>query len=1048
MIKYITPFIVLLACLSFFQAFSQVNIQVSGKVIDKATRQGLPGVSITSGTLTKQTDPKGMYSIPVKPGTTIRFSYIGFIAQSIKIEPGQTTLNVVLLDDTKALGEVVVRGFVNRPREVSSGSSTIITAKDLADQPVSNVEQLLQGKVAGLNIQNNTGAPGFRGSVQIRGLSTLNVSGEGADSYLASASPLYIIDGVPLDADQASEMGYQTGPGISPISLIAPEDIQSIEVLKDAQATSLYGSRGAYGVIIITTKRGNSPVPRVRYTGQTFVASPPKLRSTLGGVYERNFKIQQVMNNALNPDDIRRLGTTPFLSDSLNSYYNNSTDWQSVFYQKTLNQTHTISVDGGDPDLFNYRTSFTYYSEKGVIKNTGFNRYTSNMYMEYKPSPKFSFFGTLAGSLGQKQKGDGLGMLQTGVAKNGQSSSLLPPPSFFQSSAGVISALETDNSALTRNLRVNVNGKYQLLEGLGIGTSLSYDYYSETEDTFTPAAANNSFTRIVGFAGRRSTLYNRNNLQYNKDLSSGHNFFFSFFNEFYIRGGQRTVIQQERTPNDQIQGPFGYGAYDSSGGGVLPGYTDDRSTSYAGAFTYNYKRKYSLELTYRLDGSSASGAENRYSKDPSIGFRWNFNKEDFFKKFKWLDLGSVRLNWGKNITPNGSLEVIYGVYDIKGNYNDNPSIGINYDRLPNPSLKPTTTLQYNLGFDLAVLNNKIEFNFDTYYKKVDNMGMIRNLSNITGFNQVGSNDAAIINYGYEFTINVRPTNPNSNFNIRFNANAAINRDVLAKLPEESHGQMIVWNNDANSQQHILYRVGKNTFSNYLRINQGTYSTNADVPIDPVTGLRYQTAGRYFQAGDPNLKDVNGDYILDINDYLISGNAQPLFVGGLGFEATFYKRFQLSANASYTIGRTILNNALADRLAIMQNPFGLSSVVPLDDVDIWTKPGDVAKYPNPYDYARYGSIQPLRKDQTLWAESGSYLKINSLTLGYAFPKEKLRRFGLYNLRFHCTTTNVITFSKYSGPNPENVNSLGRDNSNGYPSPRTYTIGINMELLNGQ
>lgn len=1048
MIKYITPFIVLLACISFFQAFSQANIQVSGKVIDKATRQGLPGVSVTSGTLTKQTDRNGMYSIQVKTGTTIRFSYIGFIAQSIKTEPGQTTLNVVLLDDTKALGEVVVRGYVNRPKEVSSGASTIITAKDLADQPVSSVEQLLQGKVAGLNIQNNTGAPGFRGSVQIRGLSTLNIGGSGADSYLESASPLYIIDGVPLDADQASEMGYQTGPGISPISLIPPEDIQSIEVLKDAQATSLYGSRGAYGVIIITTKRGNSPVPRVRYTGQTFVSSPPKLRPTLGGVYERNLKIQQVINNALNADDFRRLGTTPFLSDSLNAYYNNSTDWQSIFYQTTLNQTHTLSVDGGDPNLFNYRTSFTYYSEKGVIKNTGYNRYNTNMNMEYKPSPKFSFSGTLSGSLGQKQKGDGLGILQTGVATNGQSSSLLPPPSFFQSSAGVISALQTDNNALTRNLRVNVDGKYQLLEGLRLGSALSYDYYSETEDTFTPGAANKSFTRVYGYAGRRSTLYNRNSLQYGKTIHSDHDFFVSFFNEFYIRAAQSGLISQQRTPNDQIQGPFGYGAYDSTGGGVLPGYKDERSASYSGAFSYNYKRKYVLDLTYRLDGSSLSGIDNRYAKNPAIGLRWNFNKEAFFKNYDWLNAGSVRLSWGKTITPQGNLEGIYGRYDIKGNYNDNPSIGINYDRLPNPSLKPTTTLQYNLGFDLAILNNKVEFNFDTYFKKVNNMVIDRGLSNLTGFNVVASNDAAIINYGYEFTVSVRPTDPSSNFNIRFSANAAINRDVLAKLPEEYHGQLVKWDGDQNSLQHVVFRVGRNTLSNYLRINQGTYSTNADVPTDPVTGLRYQTAGRFFQAGDPNLKDINGDYVLDANDYLISGNAQPLFVGGLSFDATLYKRFQLNVNASYTVSRTILNNALADRLAIMQNPFDLRSVVPLDDVDIWTKPGDVAKYPNPYDYARYGSIQPLRKDQTLWAESGSYLKINNVTLAYTFPRERVRRFGLYNLRLHCSTNNVITFSKYTGPNPENVNSLGRDNSNGYPVPRTYTIGINMELLNGQ
>lgn len=1047
--KIIIPIIFLLTCLSFLKVFSQTAILISGKVTDKAEKQAIPGVSVSSGNITRTTDGDGVYTISVVPGATIKFSNVGYLTQTFKVPAGQNKLNVVLVEDNKALNEVVVRGYVSRAKEISSGSSTVITAKDLADQPVTNVEQLLQGKVAGLNIQNNTGAPGFRGSVQIRGLSTMTIGGSGGDSFLESASPLYIIDGVPLDADQASEMGFETpGPGVSPISLIPPEDIQSIEILKDAQATSLYGSRGAYGVIIITTKRGNSPVPRVRYSVQAFVSSPPKLRSTLGGVYERNFKIQQVLNNALNPDDIRRLGTTAFLSDSLNKYYDNSTDWQSIFYQTTYNQTHNLSVDGGDPNLFNYKANFSYYSQKGIIKNTGFNRYSTSMNMEYKPSSKFRFFGSLFGALGKTQKGDGLGILQTGVASNGQASSLLPEPSFFQSSAGVLSALQTDNDATSRNLRVNIDSRYQLLEGLNLGSSLSYDYYSDGEDTFTPAIANNSFTRVKGYAGRRSTLYNRNSLQYAKTIGTDHDFFINFFNEFSKQTGQSGIIQQERTPNDQIQGPFGYGAFNSSGGGVLPGYKDVRLASYSGAFSYNYKRKYILDLTYRLDGSSSSGINNRYAKNPSIGLRWNFQKEAFLEKYSWLNAGSLRLSWGKTISPKGNLESIFGRYDINGNYNDNQTIAINYDRIPNPLLKPTTTLQYNLGFDLSVLNNRIDFTFDTYFKKVDNMVTDRFLSDISGFTKVSSNDAAIINYGYEFAVNLRPSNPNSNFNISFNLNAAINRDVLARLPEEYHGQLINRDSDPNSLQHVVLRVGRNTLSNYLRINQGTYSKDSDVPFDPVTSLRYQTNGRFFQAGDPNLLDVNGDYILDDNDYLISGNSQPLFVGGFSFNAVAYKRFQLNVYASYTVGRTILNNALSDRLAIMQNPFGLSSVVPLSDVDIWIKPGDVAKYPNPYDYARYGSIQPLRKDQTLWAESGSYLKINNVTLAYNFNKEKIRRFGLYNLRVHFSTNNVITFSKYTGPNPENVNSLGRDNSNGYPVPRTYTIGLNMELANGQ
>ena len=942
---------------------------------------------------------------------------------------------------------MVVRGYVSRLKKLSTGASTTISGKEIQDIPVSNVEQLLQGKVAGMNIQVNTGAPGFRGSVQIRGLSTLSVTGNGNESFLQPTSPLYIIDGVPIDADKAAEYGFLTqGPGISPTSLIPPEDIESIEVLKDAQSTSLYGSRAAYGVILITTKRGNSVIPRVRYTSNLFLVKPPKLRETIGGNAERRLKMEQVIKNALSTDDIRRMGETNFLSDSLNSFYNNSTDWQSIFYQSTTNQTHNLAIDGGN-QTFNYKTNLGYFSEKGVIKNTGFDRYSLNMNMEFKPNKKFRLFGSLFGALGEQRKGDGVGLLQRGVAANGQTSSLLPPPSFFQASSSVISALKTNNDNNSRNLRTNLDIRYEFIPGLALASTISYDFTSDTEDSFKPAAANSQFAQVYAYNGRSFSLYSRNILSYAKTFKTNHNIFISAFNELYKQGSQAGIIRQERTANDQLQGPLGYDAYYSRGGGVLSTYRDARIASFAGSFSYNFKNKYVLDLSYRMDGTSASGMENPYSKNPAIGLRWNFQTEDFMKNIKWLSSGSLRSSWGKNIVPGGSLQSIYGVYNINGNYNNNPAIAINYDQIPNPTLKPTTTVQYNLGFDLGLFSNRFEVNFDTYFKQVDNIIFDRYLSNITGFNRLVSNDAGIANYGYELSLTARIIKPNSKFNWTISANGAINKDVLTKLPTEYTGQFIRWDGDQNYAQHTVFRVGRNTLSNYLYINQGVYSSNAKVPVDPVTGLPYRTDNRFFQGGDPILKDVNGDYILDGNDYEISGNAQPILTGGVSTNIT-YKNFGINIYASYTAKRTILNNALADRLAIMRDPFALTSVVPLNSLDIWTKAGDQTRYPNPYDYARYNNIRPFRKDQTLWAESGSYFKINNLTVHYMFDKNLTKRVGLYNVRLYVSTNNLITFSKYTGPNPENVNSMGRDNSNGYPVPRTYNVGINVELNSGK
>ena len=1024
------------------------NVTVSGTVVDETTQTGLPGVSVVVAKPTKiatQTNLDGKFSMTVPEGSTLQFSFIGFVNQQVTLKPGQTTVKVTLAENTQKMDEVIIVAYQARSKETTPGATTTIDPKDLKDFPASNIESLLQGKVAGLNIQNNTGAPGFRGSVQVRGLSTLSVTGNGSESFLQPTSPLYIIDGVPLDADKAAEYGFQTqGPGISPLSLIPPEDIESIQVMKDAQATAMYGSRGAYGVIIITTKRGNSKVPRVRYTSNFFVKTPPKLRETLGGDDERNLKIAQIMQNAQDYADIRRIGLTPFLADSLNAYWNNSTDWQSVFYQTTYNQSQNLAIDGGD-QKFNYKANLGYYSENGVIKNTGFSRYNLNMNMEFKPNDKFRFFGAIFGSLGSQKKGNGVGLLQQGVAENGQASTLLPPPSFYLSSGGVVSALKTLNDNAAKNLRTNIEARYEFITGLALTSSISYDYTSNAESTFTPAAANGQFAKVYDFEGRDFTLYNRNNLTYSKTFGTKHNIFVNAFNELYKQGAQSGIIRQERTPNDQLQGPFGYDSYNSRGGGVLENFKNATIASFAGSFSYNFDKKYVIEVSYRLDGTSSSGLDNPYSKNPSVGLRWNAGKEKWLENLDWLSYSSLRLTWGQNIVPTGSLSSIYGVYDLNGNFNNNQTIGINYDYIPNPILKPTTTTQYDLGVDLGLFENKVEVNFDTYFKRVDNLVFDRYLANNTGFSRLVSNDAGIANYGYELQVTTRPVST-KNFNWSISANAAINRDMLLKLPAEYNGQYIRFDTDSTYLQHLVYRVGRNTLSNYLRINQGVYSTDADVPVDPVTGKRYQTNGTAFQAGDPNLKDVNGDYILDYRDYEISGNSQPLLTGGLSTNLN-YKNFGLNIYASFTLDRTIINNSLADRTAIMRDPFALKAVVPLNDLDIWKHPGDVAKYPYPYDYARFYQIQPLRADQTLWAEQGSYVKINNIALSYRFDKKLISRIGLNNLRVYFSTDNLITFSKYSGPNPENVTSLGRDVSSGYPVPRTYNIGLNMELKTG-
>lgn len=1043
----IRHFIIIVIMMCSFKSsivLAQTKIRVTGKVTDN-TGQGIPGASIFSLSPVKSltaTNSDGEFAVMVESQAELLIRSIGFTEQRIKLKPGQTTINVSLKDNSKEMDEVVVRGYVARSKQLSTGASTTILGDKVQDVPVSNIEQLLQGKVPGLNIQVNTGAPGFRGTTTIRGISSLSVTGSGSESFLQPTSPLYVIDGVPLDADQASQFGFQQqGPGVSPVSMIPQEDIASIEILKDAQATSMYGSRAAYGVIIITTKRGNSVIPRIRYTMNTFMQKPPKLRETLGGNLERQLKIRQIIENAESQGDIDRIGSTPFLADSLNAYFNNSTNWQDVFYRTTYNQTHNLSIDGGD-QKFSYKTNLNYYSENGVIKNTGFDRYSMNMRMEYRPNAKFSFVGSVFGGIGKTNKGEGLGLLQSGVANNGMASTLLPGPSFFQSTSGVVSALQTKNDNNARNLRTNVEATYMILEGLNASTNVSYNFDSNTEDTFTPAAANGQFAKVYAYNGRSDRLYNRSAITYSKTFGTKHNLFINAFNEVYVEGRQTSITRQERTPNDQFQGPVGYDGFYSRGGGILSDYRNFRSASFAGSASYDYMKKYVVDLSYRLDGTSGSGLDNPYSKNPAVGLRWNFKQEEFLSKLSWLDLGAIRLSWGMNISPNSSLVDIYGRYNVSGSYNGLSGIGIDYGLIPNPDLKPTTTMQYNLGFDIGLFKNTIELTYDTYYKSVKNMVIDRSLSDVSGFTVLRSNDASIVNYGHEISLTVRPLK-NGPLTLSFSVNGAINNDVLTKLPDEYNGQMIRFDTNQDYLQHLIYRVGSNTLSNYLLINQGVYSTTKNVPVDPLTGLPYQTGGRFFEGGDPIFKDMNGDYILDDRDYQIAGNSQPVFTGGLSTNVG-YKNFRVDVYASFTAKRTILNNALADRLRLMRDPFGDRAVVPLDDLDMWMQPGDNAKYPYAFAYTRFDAIRPFRADQTLWEESGSYLKINTVTLSYMFQKMMARRLGVQSIRIYVSGENLHTFTSYTGPNPENVTNMGRDASGGYPVPRKYNIGLNVEF----
>lgn len=1042
-----------LLCFNTEISAQQKKVLMQGTVIDKQDKVTIPGVTIMAGSPLAPvgvTNSKGEFSLTVNEGTTLVFKYMGYNPVNYKYD-GKPKITIYMTMSSNSLKETIVVGYQKKTKEVSTGSSVVITGKEIQDVPVGNIMELIQGKVPGVNIQNNNGSPGMRGSINVRGLSNVNVSGSGSQAFLTPTSPLFVIDGVPVDDNSNYSYGFdQAGPGISPLSLIPQEDIERIEILKDAQATSLYGSRGAYGVFLITTKRGNSKVPIIQYTSNYFLNTPPRLRDVVGGKEERMSRINQILRNDTSfYHALNLINGTPFLSDSLNAYYNNSTDWQSKFYRQTFNQTQNVNISGGD-QKFNYKVNTGYYNEKGIIENTGFTRYSMNMNMQYEPSSKFKLFASVNNSLGKNSKGSGSGLLQTGTAAGGNASSLLPPPSLFSSTNSLLSALETKDDNKTVSVTTNVELQYEFFEGLRASSTFNYAYVSGTTDTFLPGYLNNGFNEVSAYNDRKNTVYNRNLLSYNKSIGEKHNFSSYVFSEINMTDFRADLMKLKRTPSDQVQGPLGADWFNSLGG-TLNNITDFRTVAFAGAFSYNYDKKYVLDLTYRIDGSSTNGPDAGYSKNPSIGLRWNFNKEAWLADKDWLDYSSLRLTAGKNIVPTGTIYDVFGRYVANGSYNQNPTVGLDLKQVPNTGLIPTTTTQYNVGFDMGILKGKVGLTFDAYYKQVDNILRSKAISNINAFEKISTNETSLVNYGYELAINFRPLSEASKLQWTLGFNAGINKDVLTGLPD---GVRDLYETGGDTDQQILYRLGQNSLSNVLLNNTGVYSTNADVPVDPLTGLRYRTGGNaanqtYFRAGDPIWTDINGDYVLDNNDYVVVGNSQPQVTGGIT-SYTSYKNFSLNVNFSFTLIRDILNNALAENFQRYADPAYLNTknafngLVPLDRYNTWMNPGDQAVYPFPLDFTRYAKYRPFRFDQTLFMEDGSYLKINNATFAYNIDRKLTKRWGMTSVRLYLSANNIYTFSNYSGPDPELVSALGRDNSGGYPNRRSYNFGINVQF----
>jgi TonB-linked SusC/RagA family outer membrane protein len=1047
-------YIVMIFVVSFLGAsipsFGQNQVTINGVVKDVQQKNPIVGATITSGSTTVKSDNEGAFSITTKAGNTISITYVGYVEKKWKVPASHdgSVVEILMTSKDDPMEQVVVQAYNRVKKSTLTGSSVVISGKDLQDRPVANVMDLLQGKVAGLNIQNTTGSPGAMATINMRGVSTTNVSGSG---NLTPTSPLFIVDGVPIDVNTNYQYGFESGgAGINPISLIPPEDIESMEFLKDAAMTSQYGSKATYGVVIITTKRGQSKVPFISYTGSYFLTTPPKLRATIGGQEERRIRLNTILNfdTASRQSSLELINNYSFLSDSLNPYWNNSTDWQSYFFRTNGNHQHNIGISGGDR-AFNYKANLNYFDQKGIVVNTGFQRYGLNLSTGYNPNERFSMTMNLVQQVGYNQNASGVGAYQFGIARTANTSSLYPPPSLF-SNSDALASTSTQNGGKTSDTRGSLNIQYEPILGIRLSNLVTYNTVSNTSDYSRSQYLAQDSAGLFSYNDRSYNLFNHTQINYTKKLNEANELTAYLFNDLTKEGYRAHMIYFNQPADDQILGPIGNN-FTRTAGGTYSNINEGRIHGYGGNVRFAANEKYIVDLSYRLDNTATNGPTSGYTKSPSVSGRWNFQREKFFDNVNWLTSGALRASWGRNIKPNGTIFDVYGKYLNGPRYNNGQTVIIDFETLPNVEFAPEVAATTNLGLELTLFN-RLNLVAEAYYRAIDNQLVESPLSNTNGFQRVALNAQSIVNRGIELTATLQFMDK-KNFKWSVTANGAYNDPVLAQLPSGTRS-IIKYVQDAYGAQFpVINQLGSIPTSNLLFINQGVYANTADVPVNPATGLRLQYGsgrGLFFQAGDPVWADINGDYIIDDRDLVPVGNPTAKFIGGLSTQMQ-YRQFTLNINTSFFAFRDILNLVLADQFKNYTNPLSATALIPIDGYNYW-KPTNAdrstgtvgAVYPNPYDFRRAGALDPFRSSQTLFLENGTYFKIGSILLSYNLDRNFLQRYGINSCRISLAGNNLYNFTKYSGVNPEQVSTLGRDISGGYPLARTYSLTASIQF----
>lgn len=1072
MFKTLGLFMFLLACCSN-QLIAQGR-QITGTVTSGENKQPLASVTVTvKGTrIATTTDAQGRYRITLPPNaTTLVFTSASFLAFEQAIG-SSSTIDTELQLDAKSL-EIVVIGYQSVRRKDVLASIASIGAKDLKDIPINSAAEALNGRLAGVTATTSEGSPDATVRVRIRG----------GMSITGSNDPLYIIDGVQVE---------------SGLSTISPQDIQTIDVLKDAAATAIYGARGANGVIIITTKTGKPGRTLISYNGLIGIK---KLANKLDVLSPYEFvRYQAERARLVGTQDslnfLKNFGTT---WDTLNVYKNvDPVDWQEEVFGRTgITTTHNVSASGGNQKItFNF--GYTYNNEKAIVLNSSYKRHLLNLKLDYKVTNKLkvglSSRYTLQDVYGAGVSSEG----STSLARIRNTIRYRPFLGNFDIDENdplndpnvgngliLVNPISLANAEYRRKTtdayNVTVNAQYQILKNLSFRSTFGYDFNKKTDrqysDTLAPLSVQNGRKPIVSLDTTEAKIItNSNVLTYSvKGWKGRHN--------IDILVGEETYDLRTESHTTQVKDyPFNIGfasAFkEQTQGTVVTGYprtAESRYTqlSFFGRVAYSYKEKILLSANVRMDGASKFAPENRWGTFPAGSIAWRISREKFMENVGFINELKLRFGYG-TMGNNRIRDYLYqNIFAANGSrfygLAGQPVIAYVPVSLPNRLLQWESTVNRNFGLDVTMFNNRIDMSLDYYINTSKDLLLNVNIDPTYGFTTQQQNIGETSNKGIEFQLNAtllrNPTGLNwtANFNVSHNKNEIVKLGPGQKesLPAAS------WGVSGQPSDYIL-RLGQPIGSMYGLVNAGFYTVD-DFNYNITTGAYTLRPGvvdnsaiiGLVQPGSIKFSDLNGDLKVDLNnDRTIIGNPNPDLTGGLNQQIT-YKQWDMSLFVNFMLGYDVYNankieltnaysnnsnmlNVTKDRWTIIQ-PDGQSAQ--------WVRAGIVYGIPPDQLAAlnRNAKIwQPLYSTGAFvphsWAiEDGSFLRINNLTIGYSLPVRNLTALHMSKLRVYLTGNNLAVFTKYTGYDPEvSVRTDSRTPNldySAYPKSRSFIFGVN-------